>query len=124
MGCAFPNTPEIEQLRNAMLPALNACGCASTNLTDEEFAGRLRRCLANMPRGGGAGFIYTCGQTDAGDYVVSLVWDDAEEKKLPPSTPNGFRGDGPSEVIAFLRAAERVFHHQHFRMLMARGAEL
>jgi hypothetical protein len=102
---------EISGLRQALQPAMQACGHAVDGLDDEQFAGRLRRCLMTLTGGDSPiGFDYTSTKTPAGDYLVMLMWSE-DARKTHPSSSVGFSAHGATETLAFLRAAQKVVKH-------------
>jgi len=114
---------EIRGLREALESAMHACGHASTGLDDEQFAGRLRRCLMSLTGGDRPlGFDYAGTKTPTGDFLVTLVWSE-EAGKTDPQTSVGFSAHGPSETLAFLRAAQKVVKHPAYRQLLFRSAQ-
>jgi hypothetical protein len=115
---------EIRSLRAALEPTLNVCGHPVADLDDEQFTGRLRHCLMTLTGGPDAvGFDCASTKTAAGDYLVTLVWSD-EANKLQPKTSVGFTAYGPTETLAFLRAAQKTLKHAEYRDLLFRSSKL
>jgi hypothetical protein len=112
---------EIRSLRESLEPTLQACGHAVAELDDEQFAGQLRRCLMTLTGGAEAvGFDCAVAKTAAGDFLVTLVWSE-EASKLQPKTSVGFTAYGPTETLAFLRAAQKPLRHPEYRDLLFRS---
>src|SRR6187397_1184391 len=108
---------EISGLRKALEPAMHACGHVVDGLDDEQFAGRLRRCLMTLTGGDSPiGFDCTSTKTVAGDYLVMLMWSE-DARKNHPSTSVGFSAHGATETLAFLRAAQKVIKHPDYQKL-------
>ena len=110
---------EVRELRAQLDPAMAACGHAiASDLDDDAFAGRLRRCLMTLSGGDEpVGFNYACTKKPAGDYGVTLVWQ-VGGKEPPPGTPEIFAAHGENETLAFLRAAEKMLKDNYYRTLL------
>src|SRR5436190_8816449 len=109
---------EVRALRQSLSSAMTRCGLdASSHLDDEVFAGRLRRCLMTLS---GAdqpiGFNYAAVRTPAGDFAVTLAYqeEDGSNNYAPVIV------HGPTENVAFLRAAAQVLGNDRYRRLLAK----
>jgi hypothetical protein len=114
---------EIRNLRDALEPTLHACGHAVAGLDDEQFTAQLRRCLMTLTGGEQAlGFDCASTKTAAGDFLVTLAWSE-EANRQQPKTSAGFTAYGPTETLAFLRAAQKALKHPEYRDLLFRSGK-
>jgi len=106
---------EIRALRETFEPMMLATGRAVAGLSDNEFAGRLRRFLMALTGGdNAAGFVYSGIMTVAGDFQVTLEWS-AEAMELAPKNERIFTGYGETETLAFFYAARNAVQHVEYR---------
>ena len=113
---------EIVSLRSLLKPAL-AVGnyTPQDGISDEEFAGRLRRRLGSVRGPESGGFDYVCDRNAAGDYTVSLTWQSTDEEPDSDRSTMSVTATGPTETLAFLRAAGLVALNDGYRKELFRG---
>lgn len=106
---------EIRALRETLEPMMLASGLPVAGLTDQEFAGRLRRFLMALTGGdNAAGFVYSGIKTVAGDFQVMLEWS-TDAMEVASKSERVFTGYGETETLALLHAARNALNHAEYR---------